>query len=91
MFTFTSYNRPICDDYNDDIIDTLSTNHLLYGRRTINSNSESEINIDININNRMNCLETNITYLWKTWRKEYVTSIRERQKITSKNSPNNIK
>ena len=80
--------------YDDDMNDVFSPNHLLYGRRleTTNINSTNIENIEnINIRNRVDYVEINLIYFWKIWRKEYVTSIRQRQKITSKKSANNIK
>lgn len=82
-------NRPICDDHDDDIDDVLTPNHLIFGRRIENSNF-ARVSIDSfedeHLNKREKHLEKMISYFWEIWRKEYVTSLREKHK-SSKEKP----
>ena len=76
-------NRPLCSDYDDDITDVLTPNHLIFGRRIESSNfARSPITElqDEHLSKREKNLENMITYFWEIWRTEYVTSLRESHK-----------
>ena len=82
-------NRPLCQDYDDDVDDVLTPNHLLYGRRleNRNENTNSIINVeDANgLTRHEKCLATLVAYFWNVWRKEYLTALRENQKLSRSN------
>ena len=90
-------NRPIGVCYNEDHEDVLTPSHLLFGRR---------LDTDVNINDvpsfagvegnsrllkRKKTLEMMINHFWQRWRKEYLTSLRERQKIGKQKKCRNIR
>ena len=81
-------NRPICNDYEDDIETVLTPNHLIFGRRleTLNFQRVDSLCDDENLSKREIRLEEMISYFWKIWRQEYVISLRESHK-SSKSKP----
>ena len=80
-------NRPICADYDDDIDEVLSPNHLLFGRKLdmINLKNSDELEGDDNLNKREKHLQRMINHFWDIWRKEYVVSLRESHKCRKSN------
>ena len=67
-------NRPLCQDYDSEIEDVLTPNHLIYGRRLENINDSKTISIEIDGYNELDKKEkklaSSITYFWDIWRKE---------------------
>ena len=77
-------NRPICNDYDDDIDEVLTPNHLIFGRRLemmnlrrSNCGNDEE---EVNWSKREKHLEKMREHFWNIWRREYVTSLREYHK-----------
>ena len=87
-------NRPLCQDYDDDLENVLSPNHLLYGRRIESTNSSDNFAIEIEdgqeLSKREKHLNQFITYFWDVWRKEYLTMLREYQKLSRKEGDKNL-
>ena len=81
-------NRPICQDYDDEIEDVLTPNHLLYGRRLENVNNSSNCSVEFEdaeeLGRREKHISALITYFWNVWRKEYLTMLRENQKLSGR-------
>ena len=82
-------NRPIAADYDDDMEAILTPNHLLFGRRLESTNYDVEIplemsslgNTDKKAAKRKKLIETMVNHYWQRWRKEYLSSLRESQRI----------
>ena len=73
--------RPICSDYDDDISEVLSSNHLLFGRQLDMVNFQKIVESEeYNLKRRERHLEKMFNIFWDTWRKEYVTFSRESHK-----------
>ena len=88
-------NRPIIAAYEDDEHDVLTPNHLIFGRRIESSNDFSGISVNTNTNNsklvkRKKMLDTIISHFWERWRKEYVASLRENQRIPKQRHSNKV-
>ena len=79
-------NRPLCQDYDDELDDVLTPNHLVYGRRLENVNEKSVKSVElegrVELVKREKHLVRLVTYFWNVWRKEYLTELRESQKST---------
>jgi len=77
-------NRPICSDYDDDINEVLTPNHLIFGRRLESSNLQGieTIEDEIKLSKREKHIERLRDYFWTIWRQEYVTALRESHKST---------
>ena len=80
-------NRPICQDYDDEIENVLTPNHLLYGRRLESVNEKNSCKVDgedrPELGKREKHLTQLLTYFWDVWRKEYLTALRESQKLSN--------
>ena len=78
-------NRPLCEDFDNEIDDVITPNHLLFGRRieAINNDDfEDEHFLDtFELNRREKGLQVVLTHFWKIWRKDYVTMLRQFQQI----------
>ena len=87
-------NRPICQDYDDELEDILTPNHLVYGRRLENVNEEKSCFIEgegrLELVKREKHLARLVTYFWGVWRKEYLTSLRESQKMSKTPGATNL-
>ena len=79
-------NRPLCHDYDDDLENVLTPNHLVYGRRLESSieNDKGVIELEdsIQLTKREKHLNRLISVFWNVWRKEYLTMIRETHKLS---------
>ena len=67
-------NRPLIDDYDDDQEDLLTPNHLVFGRRldqNVIANKEQSAKA------QHAKVKTMTDHFWNTWRKEYLTTLRE--------------
>ena len=74
-------NRPLCPDYDSEVVDVLTPNHLVFGRRLENINFEDQIDVNFNEDStELNKVEKRllmlITQFWKIWRKEYLILLR---------------
>ena len=83
-------NRPLCADYDNDIDDVLTPNHLVFGRRLETSNNleivqEGE---DQDLSRRMRHLNGLLKFFWNIWKKEYLVALRETHKSTDNKSAN---
>ena len=77
-------NRPICNDYEDDVEAVLTPNHLIFGRRIESVNVQRIDSLDDeSLDRRVKRLEHMLNHFWKIWRIEYVTSLRESHKSTT--------
>ena len=82
-------SRPLNQLCDDDTNDILTPNHLLFGRKLyqINPNFEhSYEEFQINMPKRVKHVENTTEHFWKRWRAEYVTSLREYQKLHKPNT-----
>ena len=83
-------NRPIGADYDDDQEEVLTPNHLVFGRRLESVNDIGEVEVtDAGASNkkfikRKKLIESMLSHFWDTWRKEYLTSLRESQRVSRK-------
>ena len=56
-------NRPLCQDYDSEIEDVLTPNHLIYGRRLENINDSKTISIEIDGYNELDKKENKISII----------------------------
>ena len=78
----TINSRPLDYVYNENLDEAITPNHLLYGRKINSSNTEiCETVTTINPSRRLKHMETLILHFWNRWRSEYLTSLREYQKL----------
>ena len=76
-------NRPIGADYEDEIEDVLTPNHLTFGRRLETVSDAAPLDtadIGSNMWKRKRFIDSMLNHFWTRWRKEYLTSLRENQK-----------
>ena len=69
-------NRPICNDYDDDLNEVLTPNHMIFGRRIENCNFRNFLHVEEKLTKRERHLANLRTYFWSVWRNEYLTSLR---------------
>lgn len=78
-------SRPLCYNYSDDTEEVITPSHLIFGRRlmTYNYSDEEETKIEdqVSLTKRMKYLQLLIDSYWGRWRNEYLTQLREYQKI----------
>lgn len=74
-------SRPLCQLEDGDMIEPLTPNHLLFGRKLPQVNNEpasnDEVAMDTNRGKkRVRYIDTIVSHYWERWRKEYVVSLR---------------
>ena len=83
-------NRPITFLDTDDVIDPLTPNKLVYGRSIDMSNNKAGDNSDIlepnsmQLTNQFDNVQSILKQFWKLWSNEYLISLRERHKRTTR-------
>ena len=78
-------SRPLNQLCDDDTRDILTPNHLLFRQKfyQINPNFEhSYEKFQVNMPKYVKHVENTIEHFWKRWRGEYVTSLKEYEKLT---------
>ena len=82
-------NRPLTFVYNDDLVETLTPNKLLYGRNieTVVTNQNESIE-EVDVTKRITYVRNIVDHFWSRWRNEYLRELREYNKV--KNSKNAI-
>ena len=71
---------------NWEMHEVMTPNHLLFGRKLYQENPNWESNSDIiepDLPKRIEYVESLIEHFWKRWSFEYVTSLRECQKVSN--------
>ena len=79
-------SRPLCYDYDDSIREVITPSHLLLGRRVLTKldSDFNKNNMDCNaLSRRVHYLQTLIFHYWNRWRREYLSELRERHKLTN--------
>ena len=79
-------SRPLCYVYDDSIKDVIAPSHLLLGRRVLTKldSDFNENNMDCNaLSRQVHYLQTLIFHYWNRWRREYLSELRERHKLTN--------
>ena len=80
-------NRPLTHIYTDPTELPLTPSQLVFSRNLNNSSlSESPVNVKIDIYEYREKLTDIINHFWHHWRTEYVTNLREYQKLRSLNN-----
>ena len=80
-------NRPLIYVYLTELKTCITLNHLLFGRTLSFSNPEPVplITESSSFNLYSSKISNIINHFWDRWRKEYITSLREYQKIVQPN------
>ena len=78
-------NRPISPDYDDDLNEVLTPNHLVFGRQlsSVNAYADKESTIEEPLNRRQKHLNGRLRHFWKIWQTEYLSALRETHKSSS--------
>ena len=80
-------NRPLTHIYTDSTELPLTPSQLVFSRNLNHSSlSESPVNVEIDIYEHREKLTNIINHFWHRWRTEYVTNLREYQKLRSLNN-----
>ena len=84
-------NRPLY--YVDENNNTLTPNHLLFGRtlNLDNINNHNSFDNDTNIEKLSKSIKGKIDHFWNLWKKDYLLSLREFHKISKPYGKDNIK
>ena len=70
-------SRPLCLLYDDDLVQPLTPNHLLFGRKLEQYNSLTDFEVNLsNHTKRARYVETVIDQFWERWRTEYLSTLR---------------
>ena len=84
-------NRPLTFSYEEPGDETLSPNHLVFGKRI---SSETLLikngNVNMDIKKRVAYRNSILEHFWNRWRNEYLTELREFHKSYNKSGSNNI-
>ena len=84
-------NRPLTFSYEEPGDETLSPNHLVFGKRI---SSETLLikngNVNMDIKKRVAYRNSILEHFWNRWRNEYLTELREFHKSHNKSGSNNI-
>ena len=80
----TVNNRPLVYMYDDVHQEVLTPNKLLFGRNLETSASTDEVVIERDLSRRAKYINTLLNQWWRRWSKDYLTELREHQKIVSK-------
>ena len=78
-------NRPIDADYDDDVEEVLTPNHLIVGRMLSTTGDENLVTNfkedENSLSKRKQALEMVLDNFWDRWRREYITGLRELQRV----------
>ena len=82
-------SRPLVTLYDDTMEETITPNHLLFGRKLNPVNYDNELNVRVvHPDKRLKYMELVLAHFWKRWSSEYLTSLREFHKNYKKNQGN---
>ena len=78
-------SRPLCYLYSDDTEEVITPSHLMLGRRLMsiqNTNKALDENeTQVTLSKKMKYIKFLVDHYWQRWRTEYVTQLREYQKV----------
>ena len=77
-------NRPIGADYDDDVEEVLTPNHLIVGRMLSTTGDQQIISSGDDgqsLTKRKRSLNMLLDHFWERWRREYITALREVQRV----------
>ena len=69
--------------YDENIEETITPNNFLFGRKVNIHNTNSDNEFEVNLPTRMKYTQAIISHFWKRWSTEYLTSLREYQRLHS--------
>ena len=89
----TLNSRPLTYLTADDLEEPLTPMHLITGRRLLDLRATSEMDPDIMSSNKhanltaaVKCLSPILEHIWKWWRLEYLTELRDRPRFAGKSN-----
>ena len=86
----TVNNRPLVYMYDDVHQEVLTPNKLLFGRNLDTSASVDEVIVEKDLSKRAKYVTILLEQWWRRWSKDYLTELREHQKITAKTKTNSV-
>ena len=78
-------NRPLIYLYDDVNQEVLTPNKLLFGRNLETNAPNYDVKIESDLSKRMKYTDTLLEQWWNRWHAEYLTELREYQKLKCKN------